>query len=117
MEPVLRRLAERVPRKILPGLIRIARQAHSWRDAERKFRPLVPLFELFNAEEVQALAEASVNNDEIWNAHLCRDEYLVEFIRLHAGNIEPRTLRALRYQIGKQRPYIPSPEELLEDME
>ena len=62
-------------------------------------RPLVPHFSRFTAEEAQALAEASVRNGQIWDAALCRDEYLPEFIRVQESNIEPETLRALKYQV------------------
>ena len=117
VEPVLARLVRHVPRKILPGVIRRAGEAHCFRDAERQFRPLVPLFEQFSAEEANALAEASVKNGQIWAAQLCRDEYLPDFIQVHADNIEPDTLRALRYQIQSQSWYDASAEELLGDME
>ena len=117
VEPVLPSLVRHVPRKILPGVIRRAGEAHSYRDAERQFRPLVPLFEQLSAEEANALAEASVENPQIWAAHLCRDDYLPVFIRVHADNIEPDTLRALRYQIENQSWYNAGAEELPEDME
>ena len=116
-EPVLGPLTERFPRQVLPGLIRVAGQAHCFRDAERKMRPLVPHFARFTAEEAQALAEASVENGQIWSAHQCRTEFLPEFIRVHASNIESYTLRALQFQIENDRRYIPSPDELSKRME
>ena len=62
-------------------------------------RPLVPLFPMFTPDDAQTLAGASVRNNQIWPAHLCKDEYLPELIRVQGQNIEPRTLRALSYQI------------------
>ena len=98
-------LARRFPRKILPGLIRIAGEAGSFRHAEQTMRPLVPYFSLFTAEEAQALAEASVRNGQIWSALLCRGTYLPEFIRVQGSNLKPETLRALQYQVQNDEPY------------
>jgi len=92
-------LAGRKPRAILPGLIQQAAKAGSFRGAEALIAPLVPHFRIFTADEAQAFAEASVNNGQIWSAALCKSEYLPEFIRQQANSIEPKTLRALKYQI------------------
>jgi hypothetical protein len=100
-------LARRIPHKILPGLIRIAARAGSFRSAEAKMRPLVALFPVFTSEEAQALAEASVANGEIWSAGLCRSEYLPEFIRVQGANVRADTLRALQYQIENDEWYHP----------
>ena len=98
-------LAKRFPRKILPGLIRIAGKAGSFRHAEMTMRPLVPVFSLLTAEEAQALAEASVRNGQIWSASLCRSTYLPEFIRVQGSNLKPETLLALRYQVENDEWY------------
>ncbi len=98
-------LARKFPRKILPGLIRIAGDAGSFRAAEALMRPLVPFFPIFTPEEAQALAEASVKNGQIWSATLCHREYLPQLIRHQGGNINPKTLRALRYQVENDRRY------------
>ncbi len=92
-------LARRIPRKILPGLIRIASDAGSFRSAETRMAPLVPLFPIMTPDEAQALAEASVRNGQIWSAGLCRTEYLPELIRTQGEKIDPKTLRVLRYQV------------------
>jgi hypothetical protein len=98
-------LARRMPRQVLPGLIKGAADAGSFRSAEATMGPLVPLFPIFTPEEAQALAEASVGNNQIWPAHLCKDDYLPELIRVQGANIEPKTLRALRYQIENGKWY------------
>ena len=92
-------LMKRFPRKLFPSRIRIAGDASSFRSAEDKMRPLVPLFPHFTTEEAQALAEAAVKNDQIWNARLCRNEYLPEFIRVQGRNLKPETLHALQHKI------------------
>ena len=70
-----------------------------------KMRPLVPLFRHFTAEEAQALAEAAVKNDQIWNARQCRNEYLPEFIRVQGRNSSPRhcMLSSIRSQYSFKR--------------
>ncbi len=98
-------LARRMPRQILPGLIKFAANARSFRSAEATMKPLVPLFPVFTPEEAQTLAEACVENNQIWPAQLCKDEYLPELIRVHGANIQPKTLRALRYQVENGRWY------------
>jgi hypothetical protein len=98
-------LARRLPRQILPGLIKVAADAGSFRSAEATMHPLVPFFQNFTPEEAQALAEGSVRNGQIWLAHLCKDEYLPELIRVQGANIQPKTLRALRYQVENGRWY------------
>lgn len=99
-------LARRIPRKILPGLIRIAADAGNFRSAEAKMLRLVPFFPAFTPDEAQTLAEASVRNNQIWSAALCRTEYLPELIRVQAKSIKPKTLRALRYQVQNDQPYF-----------
>ena len=74
-------LARRQPRQILPRLIQVAVDAGSFRDAEAKMRPLVPFFAELTPSEAQALAEGSVENGQIWDAALCRREYLPELVR------------------------------------
>jgi len=98
-------LVTRMPRKILPALIRIAGAAKSFRDAEAKMRPLLGHFSSFTKEEAQALADAAVSNVQIWDAALCRTEYLPELIRVQGRNLKRKTLRALKYQLENGRWY------------
>lgn len=109
-------LARRIPRKILPYLIRSAAEVHSFRSAEAAMAPLVSLFPFFTAEEAETLARAAVKNRQIWSATLCRDEYLPEFLRFQEPKLNPDTLRALRYQLKhQQRAPEPSTEPWSED--
>lgn len=98
-EVLVEPLARKFPRKILPGLIKIAADAGSFRSAEAKLGSLVPFFQLFTKEEAEALAEGAVANGQIWSAGRCRGEYLPEFISVQKHNIAPDTLRALEYQV------------------
>jgi hypothetical protein len=95
-------LGRRFPRVVLPSLIRIVAKAGTFRDAEAKLRPLVPLFSLLAGHEADVLAGAAVDNAQIWSAALCRDEYLPELLRVQGSAIEPKTRRALEYQLEHQ---------------
>lgn len=98
-ELLIEPLAAQRPRMILPGLIRIAGNAGTFREAEERMRPLVSLFPIFTTQEAEALASASVNNSQIWFAQQCRVEYLPDLIRYQGINLIPSTLQALQYQI------------------
>lgn len=98
-ELLIEPLAKRMPRQILPGLIKLASKAGSFRSAETLMAPLVEHFGTMTRDEAQALAEASVSNSQIWAAQLCRDEYLPELLRLQRRKIDGSTLRALQYQV------------------
>ena len=103
--PIPASSGKRFPRKIFPGLIRIAGEAGSFRDAEKHLRTLEPYFSLFTAEEAKAMAEASVRNGQTWSASLCRDKYLPEFIRVQGSNLKAETLCALQYQVENDQWY------------
>ena len=103
--PIPASSGKRFPRKIFPGLIRIAGEAGSFRDAEKHLRTLEPYFSLFTAEGAKAMAEASVRNGQIWSASLCRDKYLPEFIRVQGSNLKAETLCALQYQVENDQWY------------
>jgi hypothetical protein len=98
-------LARRAPRQILPVLTEELGRARSFRIAEARMSPLVPLFPLLTRAEAEALAQVSIDNGDIWSAALCRKEYLPEFIRVQGVNLDPETLKALRYQIENDRWY------------
>jgi len=92
-------LARRMPRAVLPGLIEITGKAGSFRNAEALMAPLVEHFPIFTTAEAQALAAVAVENQQIWLAHRCRTEYLPALLHHQAKNIDPKTVRALNYQI------------------
>ncbi|MEY2564936.1 MAG: hypothetical protein QOH88_3129 [Verrucomicrobiota bacterium] len=103
-------LATRMPRTVLPTLIRIAGAAKNFRDAEIKLAPLVRFFPVFTPQEAQTLAEAAGRNAQIWSASLCRTEYLPAFLRAQGANLDPSTLRKLEYQVEHDEPYPPKME-------
>lgn len=98
-------LARQFPRTILPGLIRMAGDAGTFRSAEAEIGALVRFFPVFSPHEAQALAEVAVRNGQIWSAGKCRAEYLPKFIESQRANIAPGTLRALEYQVANDERY------------
>lgn len=94
-------ISNRFPRQLIPVLIDKMRGAVSFRKAEHLMKPLVPIFEQFDDSEIDAFVEASISNREIWDAALCRSEYLPRFIELHHKRIKRAKLKALAYQIEK----------------
>jgi hypothetical protein len=72
-------LGRRIPRKVVPGLIQTVSDAGTFRSAEARMLPLVPIFQKFTPDEAQTLADASVKNSQIWSAALCESEYHREF--------------------------------------
>ena len=69
-------------------------------------RPLVPYFTALTPDEAQALAAGATENNQIWDASLCISEYLPQLIQTQRTNIDPKTLRALEYQLEKGKPYV-----------
>jgi hypothetical protein len=67
--------------------------------------PLVRFFPNFTPQEAQTFAEASIANGQIWSAALCRTEYLPKFIHAQGTNLDPKTSRALRYQVEHDERY------------
>ena len=70
-------------------------------------KPLLPLFDLFTPEEAEAFAVASINNGQIWNAHLCCSEYIPAFLEVCRNAVSKEVARALRYQITHNEWYDP----------
>jgi hypothetical protein len=86
-------LFRKKPRQMIPMQIRKVGDASSFRGAEAAVRPLVPHFRLFSDDEVVAFAEAAARNYEVWDASLCRSEYIPAFVLANGRRI-PENLRA-----------------------
>jgi hypothetical protein len=93
-------VARVIPRHVIPILIERLAGAKSFRGAEALMQPLVPLFSLFNEEDVNEFGAVTLDNGQIWDAALCKREYLPEFIRRHRRRIHPEMLRELEEVIA-----------------
>ena len=96
---VLEPLARKYPRLAIPILIRRVRDASSFRGAEAALQPLVALYDRLTDEELYDLADAAINNGQVWDASLCRTDYLPEMIEVAGKRLRPEQHRALSHQL------------------
>lgn len=62
-------------------------------------KPLVPLFGALEAHEATALAVASINNGQIWDAGDCATAYLPEFLQQCGAMLPDHVREVLAYQV------------------
>ena len=98
-------LLKRFPRQVIAQLVARVEQARSFRGAEAVVEPLVDVFSLFTKYEANRFATATVNNNQVWSASLCRSKYLPAFLKVHRKNIRPKTMKALEYQVKHDKPF------------
>lgn len=84
------------PRHMIPPQIEKMRHAKSFRRAEAEVQPLVPYFEIFTVDEVNAFAQAASGNGEVWDATLCRTEYIPRFVRVNGARMSPTAAAGLK---------------------
>jgi hypothetical protein len=109
------------PRYMIPIQIQRMRDAGSFRGGEAAVKPLVPLFENFTNEEARDFAAAAVGNGQVWDAALCRREYLPKFLVTSGRRIpyalknelskkiedsSPSLLKEVRRKLIKRRPQL-----------
>ena len=92
-------LLRQFPRLVIPKVINRVRGARSFNAAEFYMRPLVPYFASLDPAEATALAQAAIENSQVWVAALCRTEYLPQFLRLNRHQISPDQFTALASKI------------------
>jgi hypothetical protein len=98
-------VAARWPGFAIDVLLNDTEKVYTFRQAESVVAPLVPYFGRMSMEQAQRFAKTAVENGQIWDSHLCRDEYLPRFLAEQRANIANATYRALKYQIKNQRTY------------
>lgn len=85
-------LLKKKPRLAIPLWIKKIEEAGSYRGAEAIVAPLVPHFDAFTGKEAEAFLVAALGNSQVWDASLCRVEYLPAFARKHWAKI-PKKLK------------------------
>lgn len=88
-------LLKKRPRLVIPSWIKQVEQAGSFRGAEAVIKPLVPHFASFTAEEVGDFLTAALGNSQVWDASLCKIEYLPAFARQHWKKISKKVRKEL----------------------
>jgi hypothetical protein len=98
-ELFLKSLAETFPRYILPQRIERLKKASSFRGAEALVELLRPYFREFNVKEANRFAELCASNNQIWDANLCRDEYLPEFLKIQGKHLKLTVRKRLKHRL------------------
>lgn len=83
------------PRQMVPAQVERVRNAGSFRTAEALVLPLVPHFEQFDDEEVDAFARAVAQNGQVWDAADCRNDYIPRFVRVNGSRISAEAAQEL----------------------
>jgi hypothetical protein len=96
-------LVPRYPRRIISPLIHSMGEAHSFRNAEELMLPLVPHFRHFDKTEANKFVDASIENNQIWDAYLCATDYIPRFINANKSRLNKSKLKILKYQIEKRK--------------
>ena len=92
-------LLREMPRISIPRVIQRVGGARSFRGAESYLQPLVPHFASLTDLEASSLADAATRNGQVWDAGLCRIEYLPQFLRLNRQRITPEQFNELATKI------------------
>lgn len=79
----------------IPACIKQVEDAGSYRGAEAVVSPLVPYFASFTKDEVMGFLAATLGNSQVWDAALCKTEYLPAFARQHWAIIPKKVRRDL----------------------
>lgn len=93
-------LFRRRPRRMIHKQIEKVRAARSFRGAEAVVKPLVQHFALFSDDEVNAFASAAASNYEVWDAGLCRSQYIPDFVRVNGPRIAAAQVGELKAVIA-----------------
>jgi hypothetical protein len=100
---VLDAVARKWPSFVIDRLLKPMEKVYSFRQAENVVQPLVPYFPRFTATQARTFADLATKNGQIWDADLCREEYLPKFLRAQKGKISKERYLALRHQIHNGR--------------
>ena len=102
-EVIMSAIGSKWPNEIIDILMPTMERVYSFRQAEAVMEPFRPYFQDFSPEQANRFAELSVGNGQIWAAHMCRDEYMPEFLAWNEGKLTPDMLLELRSKIENQR--------------
>jgi|SRR5882724_28296 len=75
------------PRLAVPKAIERVAGTRSFRAAEARVGLLLPHLPSFSEKEAQDFARAAIRNGQVWDAALCRDKYLPQFLEIWGSRI------------------------------
>jgi hypothetical protein len=97
-QEILNVLLRKRPRISIPEWIKQVADARSFRGAEAVVEPLVEHFPNFTKEEAVTFAKAALGNGQVWDASLCKTEYLPTFKKSNWKYLS----KALRAEFAKK---------------
>lgn len=77
---LLNAIAKKWPERAVDTLLPTMEKVYTFRQAEAVVALFVPYFSHFTPEQANRFAELAVGNGQIWDAHLCFEKYLPEFL-------------------------------------
>ena len=86
-ETVLDAVGRKWPSVVIEGKMKPMEPIYSFRSAESVVAPLVPYFDKFTAAQANEFARLANGNGQIWDAHLCRSDYLPKFLKINKSKI------------------------------
>lgn len=104
-QTILAAVGGKWPSVVIEVLLNHAKNAGSFREAERLIEPLVPYFKRLSKDQATRFARMAADNGQIWSAHLCREHYLPQFLKLNKTKIPPPLYKELKYQVDNQHWY------------
>jgi hypothetical protein len=101
LDYLIKPIVKKYPANMIKLILKVLRMAGSYRYAESIMDLLVPYYNSFDQEDVNRFVDYSIDNDQVWNASLCRTKYIPKFIEEKKDKIEPGKLEKLSRLITK----------------
>jgi len=88
------------PGAIIDALIDDLEGAGSFRGAESRMQPIVPLFNQLSPAQAERIVDIAISNNQIWDASKCRATYLPDLLRSAAGKVPAAKVQELQDRIA-----------------
>jgi len=86
-------------KEVLKSIIEKLKDAWGFRYCEKLMELLLPFFDKLDKKNIDKIVEYSIQNPQIWDAALCKTEYLPKFIKLNKKKISKDKLRQLQNKL------------------
>jgi hypothetical protein len=96
-------LVAHFPRPTLQRQVERLSKASNFRGAEALMKPLVPHFKKFTAALANHLADICIANGQVWDADLCKTDYLPRFLKVNGKRMAADRKSQLEEKIGIPR--------------
>lgn len=92
---LMRAIGKKWPVKIIEILLPSLEKAYSFRNAESVVALFVLYFRFFTKEQANKFAESWLDNRQVWDAALCKIEYLPKFLKLNKNKLKRKLYQQL----------------------